>query len=56
MKIASNITEAYDTDQENGNKVWRDAIKLEMENVSVAFDVLEDGKKPSTVHKQVFFT
>ena len=24
-----------------------------MENVSVAFEVLEDGKKPSAAHKQV---
>ena len=26
-----------------------------MENVSVAFEVLEDGKKPSAAHKKVPF-
>ena len=36
MKIPTSITEAYDINKENGNTVWRDAIKREMENVSVA--------------------
>ena len=55
MKIPTSITEAYDIDKENCNTVWRDAIKREMENVSVAFEVLEDGKKKSAAHKQVSF-
>ena len=50
MKIPTYITDAYDIDRENGNTVWRDAIKRKMENVSVAFKVLEDGKKPSAAH------
>ena len=37
MKIPTSITEAYDIDKENGNTLWRDAIKREIENVSVAF-------------------
>ena len=37
MKITTSITEAYDIDKENGNTLWIDAIKREMENVSVAF-------------------
>ena len=51
MKIPTSITEAYDIDKENGSILWRDAIKREMENVSVAFEVLEDGKKKSAAHK-----
>ena len=37
MRIPTSITEAYEIDKENGNTLWRDAIKREMENVSVAF-------------------
>ena len=55
MKIPTPITESYDIDKENGNTLWRDAIKREMENVSVAFEVLEYDKKPSAAHKQVPF-
>ena len=55
MKIPTSTTEAYGIDKENGNILWRDAIKNEMENVSFAFEVLEDGKKSSTAHKQVPF-
>ena len=55
MRIPTSITEAYEIDKENGNTLWRDAIKREMENVSVAFEVLEDGKRPSAAHKKVPF-
>ena len=37
MRIPTSITEAYEIDKENGNTLWRDAIKRKMENVSVAF-------------------
>ena len=47
MKIPTSIREAYDINKENCNTVWRNAIKREMDNVSVAFEVLDDGKKPS---------
>ena len=45
MKIPTSITDAYDIDRENDNTVWRDAINQKIENVSVAFEVLEYGKK-----------
>ena len=51
MRIPTSITEAYEIDKENGNTLWRDAIKREMGNMSVAFEVLEDGKRPSAAHK-----
>ena len=51
MKIPISITEAYEINKENGNTLWRDAIKREMEHVAVAFEVMEDGKKPSAAHK-----
>ena len=55
MRIPTSITEAYKIDKENGNKLWRDAIKRKMENVSVLFEVLEYGKRPSAAHKKVPF-
>ena len=55
MKIPTSITDIYDIDKENGNTVWRDAIKRKIENVPIAFEVLEDGEKPSAAHKQVSF-
>ena len=55
MRIPTSIIEAYDINKENGNTLWRDAIKREMENVSVAFKVIEDGKRPSAAHKRVPF-
>ena len=55
MKISTSITEAYDIDKENGNTLWREVIKRKMENVSVAFEILEDGKRPSAAQKKVPF-
>ena len=46
MRIPTSITEAYEIDKENGKTLWRDAIKREMKNVSVTFEILEDGKRP----------
>ena len=55
MRIPTSIKEAYEIDMENGNTLWRDAIKREMENASVAFEILEDGKRQSASHKKVPF-
>ena len=33
---------AIELDTKNGNHLWRDALKKEMKNVGVAFDILED--------------
>ena len=55
MKIPTSIRDDYDIDRGNGNTVCRDAIKREMENVSVACEVQEDGKKQSSAPKQVSF-
>ena len=55
MRIPTSIIEAYEIDKENGNTLWRDAIKRKMENMSVTFEVLEDGKRPSAAHKKVPF-
>ena len=40
MKIPTSIIEAYDINKENDSTLWRDAIKREMKNMSVEFEVL----------------
>ena len=55
MRIPTSITEAYEIDKGNDNTLWIDAIKRKMENVSVAFEVIEDGKRPSLANKKVPF-
>jgi hypothetical protein len=40
----TNLVRAKELDRINGNTLWIDALKFEMHNVGVAFEVLEDGK------------
>ena len=41
IKVPKTIEEAYTLDKANGNNLWRNAITKEMQNVSVAFEILE---------------
>lgn len=45
IRIPKNIKEAKEIDDENGNTMWMDAVKLEMKNVLVAFDEIDDPSK-----------
>jgi hypothetical protein len=46
-EIPTSIAHAYEIDKKNGNTLWGDAIKKEMTNVGVAFEILpEDGQPP----------
>jgi hypothetical protein len=47
VRVPKNIKEAMEIDKENGNSLWMDAIRLEMNNVRVAFEEF-DGD-PSTL-------
>ena len=47
IRIPKSIKEAIEIDKENGNSLWMDAIKLEMQNVRIAFEEF-DGD-PSTL-------
>ena len=44
IEIPRSVEHAYRLDERNGNTFWRDAIKKEMANVMVAFDMLEDDE------------
>lgn len=43
IEIPTSVEHAYELDRRNGNTMWRDALKKEMYNVGVAFEILEDG-------------
>ena len=45
IKIPRSVKEAYQLDKENGNTHWTDAIKLEMQENRVAFDILDHGRQ-----------
>ena len=55
IKVPKNIVEAYAFDKENGNFLWRDAIRKEMKGISPAFDVLDEGVNPPPQYKYVGF-
>lgn len=45
IEVPTSVEKAYDLDKTNGNTLWADALRMEMHNVGVAFEVLEDGEK-----------
>ena len=45
IKVPRNVKEAIALDRLNQNTLWQDAIKKEMSNVMVAFEILEDDKE-----------
>lgn len=45
IEIPRSVSHAYQIDIRNKNHFWRDAIRKEMLNVGVAFEVLPTGKK-----------
>ena len=48
VELPSDVGEAYKLDEINKNTLWRDAIRKEMTNVMVAFDILgEDETLPN---------
>lgn len=45
VEIPTSVEHAQSLDEKNGNDMWAKAIKKEMYNVSVAFEILHNGKK-----------
>ena len=45
FEVPKTLRRALEIDKENGNTLWADALKKEMDVVRKAFKVLEDGKK-----------
>ena len=45
VEIPTSVTHALELDKKNGNTFWRDAIRKEMTNVGIAFDIIEDDEQ-----------
>jgi hypothetical protein len=45
LENPSSVAHAKLLDRINGNTLWIDALKLEMHDVRVAFEVLENGER-----------
>ena len=46
IEIPTSVKHAEEIDKKNGNTLWQDAIRLEISNIGVAFDILERGENP----------
>jgi len=46
VEFPTSIEHAIKIDKQNGNTMWQDAVKKEMYNVSIAFQILDEGEKP----------
>jgi hypothetical protein len=44
IEVPRTVKEAYELDKKNGNTLWADSIKKEMENVRTAFRIMDDGE------------
>ena len=45
IEVPRDLAHAEQLDTENGNRLWQDAHNKEMHNVSVAFEILDNGIK-----------
>ena len=43
IEIPRDVEHAHEIDLRNGNTLWRDALRKEMYNVGVAFEILDEG-------------
>ena len=53
VELPKSAEEAYALDKKNGNTLWADAIALERENSSCAFEVLPEGAPPPRGYKKI---
>ena len=44
IEIPTSVEHAYELDRINGNNLWKEVLEMEMYSISVAFEILEDGK------------
>ena len=51
--IPKDAREAIQLDEANGNTYWQDAIRKEMENSRIAFELLEKGEHPPPGYKKI---
>ena len=44
IEVPTSVEHSLELDKKNGNTFWTDAIKKEMKNVGVAFDILDNDQ------------
>ena len=47
------MKQALELDRENGNSYWSDAIARKYENITVAFQLLDDGDKVPPAYQEI---
>jgi hypothetical protein len=53
VRIPRTVRECRELDKENGNTMWQDAIQKEMNNVTVAFKMLDKGEEVPPAYKYI---
>jgi hypothetical protein len=53
FEIPRNVLDAQRIDGENGNTLWMDSIRKEMQDVAVAFDILDDDAPDPVGHQKI---
>ena len=53
IRVPRSVAECKEIDQENGNTLWMDAIKKEMEVVQTAFKILDNEMDPLPGYQEV---
>ena len=53
IEVPTSVQHAFELDRKNGNTFWRDAIKKEMTNVGIAFDILDRDEKVPVGYEKV---
>ena len=53
IEVRTSVRQALEFDKKNGNTLWADAVKREMDNVRVAFRILKDGEVIPIGYQQV---
>jgi hypothetical protein len=53
VRIPKTVHKCHEIDKENGNTMWQDAIQKEMNNVTVAFKMLDKGEDIPPAYKYI---
>ena len=53
IEVPKSIKVALDIDRRTNTTYWRDGLKLEMDNVIIAFDILADGDELPVGYQQI---
>jgi hypothetical protein len=53
IQLPRNVKEAKELDKINGNTLWADSLKKEMDAVRVAFKILEADESPPSTYQQI---